>query len=84
MTDPLIRRYAVNMAALDPPRPVPPPRNSSFEKDPAAVFKALSRPRRAAFRQSSGGETRKFSFRKLEKDKRSKSFSDIRSTGELA
>ena len=71
-----MRRYQVNMAALDP-RPL-----LYFDKEQSTVFRALSRQRRPAFRQSSTGDSRKFSFKKLEKDKRSKSFSDIRSTGE--
>ena len=75
MTDPLMRRYQVNMAALDP-RPL-----VYLDKEQSTVFRALSRQRRPAFRQSSTGDGRKLN-KKLEKEKRSKSFSDIRSTGE--
>ena len=112
MTDPLMRRYKVSMAALEPCHVSPsqrlrlgPPSNSSTPGGPlspdigiSSFMAIVAKQRRRAIRQSSTGESptsgslsasdhlnsgshsRMFSFRRLDREKRSKSFSDIRST----
>ena len=74
MADSMMGRYQVNMAALDP-RPDPPPRHSSFDREIVSLGRRMQR------HTSNNGEKAgsRFPFKMLEK--RSKSFSDLRTTG---